>query len=231
MIDFADPARDYVDALMGSVSNELDQMLNDEMEEDVNTPPKKQFFQKYDFKWTPTQQAYLTVIKASANQLVADILSDAVIALDDLYLQARVVQKHSNGIPKKDSEGKLLWETDAYGKPKEDWKSVTNADLEKTLIKLHEIKLDVTLRVSDLYLEAVFAKYSFKDEWNEKYSSILEGTINEKTAAADRASRAEKYKAFSRYWLWYKASELQRDIASTTVMLGNIRSWRNWSKE
>lgn len=229
-IQYSDPSRENVSQLMDDVADALEVELESEEIEEMNLSPRKRFFERFDYSWSPTEKAYLTVIKAAADEMVASILTGPILALNDLYAQARVVKLTGSGRPMKDLDGNPVWETDELGRPIEDWSSVTNENIEQTIIKFYTIKLDVTNRVSDLYLEAVFARYMLKDGWNERYSNIIEGTVNEKTAAADRAVRREKYKAFSRYWLWFKANELQKDINATVYNLEKIRSNRNWSK-
>jgi hypothetical protein len=229
-IKYDDLAVDSVKELIDAMDMELDNSPEPDEADEFTSPMKNQIFrEKFNYSWTQEEKSYLSVIKIAAENVIIDIFKDAFNAIDDLYQQARIIKKTAGGRPEKDNQGRYVWETDRYGNYIEDWKSVSNDDLENSILKLYQAKADISDRVSTLYLEAVYAKYSYKEGFTDKYDRIIAGTVGDKTAAAEKAARKEKYKAFSRYWLWYKAEQLKREIDGKIKILTDIRGWRNWA--
>lgn len=229
-IKYDDLAVDSVKDLIDAMDQELDNNPEPDEADEFNSPMKNQIFrEKFNYSWTQEEKSYLSVIKLASENVIIDVFKDAIGAIDDLYKQARVVVKSSTGKPLKDERGGFVWEKDRYGRYIEDWKSVSTGDLENAILRLHQVKHDISDRVSTLYLEAVYAKYSYKEGFTDKYDKIIAGTVGDKTAAAEKAARREKYKAFSRYWLWYKSEQLKREVESNIRILTDIRGWRNWA--
>lgn len=186
----------------------------------------KQLYQKIRYEWRPEDENSIAQLRAAANAVIMDTFRDVSRILDNFYESFRVAKKNSMDLPILDSNGRWVWEKDELGNYKEDFSQLNGQDIEKALFDLQREKIEFAQTISELFLEAVFAHYSFKDEFSEHYESLLEGTVGDRTAIANRKSRESKYFAFFRYYLWQRASAFEKEISELMRLLERIRQWR-----
>jgi hypothetical protein len=223
---FEDLAADRVKEIQDAIYKELsdESQTSEEAQELLNL--YSQLYQKIRYEWRPEDQNSLAQLRAAATTVIASAFSDVGNILDNFYESFRVIKKNTLGFPILDDENRWMWEIDELGKYKEDFSQLNGQDIEKAIFDLQRTKMKFSQSVSELFLEAVFAHYSFKDEFNERYEAMLEGTVGDRTARANRDTRESKYFAFFRYYLWQRAVTFEKEVAELMRILERIRQWR-----
>jgi hypothetical protein len=224
------------DDTLGDLAAQKIQQLQDEaldsLQQDNSIEPEdlntlyRSLYKKIEFQWRPEDQNSLVQIREAARTVIAHAFFSSAEALDRFYESFRVPLTNDHGVVKKDAEGRILWRTNAQGKPLEDFSLISGQDIEQVLLDLQREKLSLSQSISSLFDEALFAKYAFDDEWHEKYEAMIEGTHPMRTARANRDARAAKYKAFVHFCLWHRANELVKEMGYLMRLLEKVREWR-----
>lgn len=183
-------------------------------------------FSKIRFSWKPEDRAILERIRMSADAMFEEAFTAAIEALDWFYLQLRVPKTDNNGANLRDAEGRIVWETDDFGRPIESWKQMTGDDIEKTLVDLERIRLVVAPQVNQLFLEALMARHIAQDTHDESWLSMFEGTVQDKTSKANRESRVDRYHAYFRFYTYSVAKTFLDEITQFQRTLENVRRWQ-----
>lgn len=156
-------------------------------------------------------------IESAVDGLLDGLFSEADSALEALYRSVRVVEGY-------DEDGMPIWRRDDEGAYVEDWSLVDGMDLERTIMALQRVIIAATEEVGKLYMRALFAQHVKDDEYWDAYRSVIDGTINDRTAAAYRATKDSRYYYFYVYWLWKRASDLLEAYKNTKKDLEFMRS-------
>jgi len=179
---------------------------------------KKGIFEKIEFRWRKDDEKIIEQIQAAVDQLFGRLFSDAIATMDDFYNAMKVPIDVSGGI--------VEFKKDSRGRDVEDWSQLTGQDIEKTILDITRIKLELAPRLNDLLLEAVFAKHVADDKAHDGYSELLEGTVKDREAHASRFARQDKYQAYFRYYLYSHAEVFMRELNNFSRVLERIRFWR-----
>jgi hypothetical protein len=127
----------------------------------------------------------------------------------------------------RDRANRIVWQKDSRtGKEIEKWDQMTGQDIERALMDLNRIKLNLSSQVNELLLEAVFAKNIAEEAFQEAYSELVEETIPGRNAYASRKTSPDKFHAFFRYYLWSSAKVFLDEITHFCYVLERIRQWR-----
>lgn len=197
-------------------------------EEPVMLATAKSMFDKIVFRWRADEKSQLDRIRASADTVMAHMFDDAKAVIDDFYAELRVPEQNpETGMVQRDREGRVVWQTDQYGKPIERWSQLTGQDVERCLVDLARIKTSVASQVHELLMEAVFAKHLQDDQYQDAYAELVEETIPGRNAYAARKTRQDKYHAFFRYYLWSTANTLLAEITNFSRVLERVGYWRS----
>ena len=115
---------------------------------------------------------------------------DMTVIIDNFYTEMKTPEINPDtGMSVKDGGGRLVFQKDSNGKDIEDWSQLTGQDIEKALLDIERLKLDLTQRVNHLLNEAVFAKHIADDSHQDAYAELVEGTVGDRNAHASRKSR------------------------------------------
>lgn len=190
-----------------------------------NTKLGTDLFTKLKPDWQPEDKNALIQIRAASNANIAAIFSGAMETLDTFYNTVRVPQLSSSGKPLTDDKGRVVWEKDEHGRTKTDWSKLEGYDLETALLDLSEVKIFAGQQVHQLYQEAIFAKYAYEDAHFEAYESVVEGTVGDRNAAANRKTQDFKYNAWMRYYLWDLSKAFMDEVEGIVKLLTNMRFW------
>lgn len=186
----------------------------------------QQLYQKIRYDWRSEDKNALSQLRAAADKVLGYTFRDVVRILDNFYETFRVPELNSAGLPILDDKKRWVWKKNELGQYIEDFSQVNGQDIEKALFDLQRTKVEISQATSQLYLEAVFAHYVMKDEYHDKYESLLEGTVGDRTARANRETKESKYFSFFRYYLWQRASTFEKEITELMRLLERIRQWR-----
>ena len=68
------------------------------------------------------------------------------------------------------------------------------------------------------------------DLHDDVYWATVDGTINDRTARANRDTRTDRYHAFFRYCLWQTAKDFYDEIGRFMSYLEKIRTWKSFER-
>lgn len=187
---------------------------------------RQSVFARMHFSWRSSDKKILEQIRAAADAVVGDLFADTTAALDEFYASIRVPDTKIVGgqtVVNTDSRGRVLWKKDSRDREIEDWsRLLTGQDIEKCLLDLARVRLDLAPRVNELLLEAVYAKHIATDATHDAYSELVEGTIPDRHAHASRQDRQDRYAAYFRFYLWSQADVLSKELANLCRVLDRI---------
>jgi hypothetical protein len=196
-------------------------------QEPVMAVSAKSMFDKITFRWRADEKSQLDRIRASADAVMGHMFADAKAAIDSFYAELRVADTDPDtGMALKDRQGRIVWQTDDRGQPIERWGQMTGQDIQKCLLDLSRVKLDVASKVHELLMEALFAKHIHDDQYQDAYAELVEETIPGRQAYAARRTRVDKYHAFFRYYLWSTSDVLLKEITNFCRVLDRVGYWR-----
>lgn len=180
---------------------------------------------KFRFVWKPEDRAALERIRVSAEGVVEDGFTEVAETLDEFYMQLRVPEQR-NGQVLFEADGRPKWKTDDSGRIIEDWSQLTGQDVEQTLAQLAKLRFSLAPKVNSLMLEALMARSSAQDSYDDEWGSLMDGTQGDRTARSNRASRQDKYHAYFRFYIYSVAKILLDETQAFTKLLENIRYWQ-----
>lgn len=214
--------REHVEQVMASGEPFVDN--EDPMVREV----RRSLFAKIEFRWRASDEKILDQIRAGVDTLFAHMYADMKRIVDRFYSEMRVPEINpETGFVQMDGQGRVVWQKDPQGDGYlEDWGQLTGQDIEKALLDITRLKLDLAPRVNALLNEAVFAKHIADDTYQDAYTKQLEGTVADRNAYASQVSRQDKYQAFYRYYLWSNADAFMREMNNFTRVLERVRYWR-----
>lgn len=214
--EFTDLAADVVRRIQDEVARELAEGVAPTIEEaPEEVHPQLAIFKKIEFSWREEDKNAIRQLRAAAEAVFVDLFSDSVAALDLFYSSIRVFDPNRPGHHQKT-------ETGAYV---EDWSQLSGQDLIKAIFDLQREKVFISQKLSNLFLEASFAKQISTDVYYEAYRKLMEGTVGDRTAYANQQSKVDRYAAFFRYWIWHSASAFQKEIDGTVRVLEKMADW------
>jgi hypothetical protein len=178
------------------------------------------------FQWRDSDKLFIEQIKAAADAAFINLFEDCIELLDRLYSTVRVPKTNEHGVVMTDGQGRYIWERDeALDKPKEDWSRITGQDIDTILGHIHELRFSLEIQVNRLLMEAIMAKHIHDDIHADAYLAVVDGTINDRTARANRAARQDKYVAFYRLWIWSESNEFMKELTNFQKLLRDMREW------
>lgn len=219
--EFTDLAADVVRRIQDEAAKELasgNVPTIEEAPEEVH--PQLALFKKIEFSWREEDKNAIAQLRAAAEAVFTSLFAGSVSALDRFYSSIRVFDPDRPGRYQKT-------ETGAYV---EDWSQLSGQDLIKAIFDLQREKVFISQQLSNLFLEASFAKQVSTDVYYEAYRKLMEGTVGDRTAYANQQSKVDRYAAFFRYWIWHSASAFQKEIDGTMRVLEKMAEWSTRSK-
>lgn len=185
---------------------------------------------KFRFVWKPEDRAALERIRVSAEGVVEDGFTEVAETLDEFYMQLRVPEQR-NGQVLLEADGRPKWKTDDNGRIIEDWSQLTGQDVEQTLAQLAKLRFSLAPKVNSLMLEALMARNSAQDSYDDEWGSLMDGTQGDRTARSNRASRQDKYHAYFKFYIYSTCKVLLDEVNHFDKLLTNIRYWQTRSQQ
>jgi hypothetical protein len=198
---------------------------------DENLSAYKVLTQKVRYNWRPEDRHAIGQLRAVAERLIEQFFSKTFSIIDELYDSFRKVELNQYDLPKYDHHGRHIYQKDENDNPIEDFSLLTGQDIEKALMDLQQERFVTSQYVAELLLEANFAHFSYKDEFWEKYESLLDGTNPLREAKANRDTKQAKYHSYFRYYVWYRVNEFSKELENLMRILEKIRGWRTWDQK
>lgn len=221
-------------SLAEKMADDLTPVLEEEPDEAgaLRAKERAEVFEKINFKWREDDKRVITKVRLAAEQKFADIFSDAVAVIDDFYAALRVPEiNHQTGMVLTTADGRPVWKRNPAGRLIENWDQLTGQDIEKALMDLQRLKLEIAPEVNWLLNEALYAKHIAQDAFDESWGTVMQGTQGDRHAKANRVSRADRYHAFFRYVLWVQGDVFLKEINTFCARLRDVRYWRIQDQE
>jgi hypothetical protein len=147
------------------------------------------------------------LVKRSVDEYVVQEFSQAYAIIHALLNKTRLPETDEYGNAVVGENGEVVWKRHPDGSVIEDWSKVDAMDMDKLVLNASVYAFFAGQRSIDLYAEAVFAKLSAEDAFDDKFAGIMSGTISDKTSSANRKVRQERYFAFYRSYLYKRVKE------------------------
>lgn len=224
MTNFVDNAADVMARVRKQQEVELSDKPDQNPAPETFTESSNRLLRKLKPEWGKADRNALAQVRAAANAQIQDTFGAAMEALDGLYRSVRVPKLNPMGRPMTEA-GRVIWETDEHSRPVTDWSRLDGSDIETCLLTLVEVKLVASQRVTQLKQEALLAKYTFDDSHFSAYESVVEGTVGDRNAVANRKTIDEKYNYWLRYYLYDMANAFLEELKSVERLLTNLRYW------
>ena len=190
------------------------QTLNQAEIVDESTPlrrdSKKNIFSKIYFQWRTEDKHTLEQCRFAASEMFKEQFSDSIMVLDRFYKALNISREDGKPVASKTN-----------------WKDISPEEIEQALFELQCLRLTTTPQINELMLEAVYAKNTEQDMYDDAWVAIVDGTQGDRQAYARRKSREDKYHAFFRYYLYSTADTFNRELTAFMYLLKDIRSWHS----
>lgn len=178
---------------------ELDNVFEPEAFSETVATPKVE--PKLDIDWSEDERDAVEFIKAKINERVFKDYSEAFALENQLLQKVRTLAPPMPG-------HQPTWAVNPDGSYIEDWSRIDTGDLERFIQAASAEAFFASQQVIDGYADAVFAKFTYDDAYDEAYAEILSGTIGDKTAKAKRKTLRERWIALYRALYYKKAKEV-----------------------
>ncbi len=214
--EFTDLAADVVRRIQEEAAKDLSRGFMPVIEnapEEVH--PQLSLYRKIEFSWKQEDKHAIAQLRAAAEVVFEDLFTGSVNALDRFYSSIRVEDPDRPGRFQKTDTGAYV----------EDWSQLSGHDIVKAIFDLQREKVYISRKLSDLFLEASFAKQVSTDVYYEAYRKLMEGTVGDRTAYANQQSKVDRYAAFFRYWIWHSASVFQKAVDDNIKILEKMADW------
>jgi|SRR3954470_17163226 hypothetical protein len=189
-------------------------------------PMSEDLFTKIQLRFKDHDQAALDQIRAAARTAINETFAGLLSAIDEFYMSFRKAKTNDYGVIVLDNRNRVVFATDEQGRYVDDFSCLSGQDVEIALLKIHRDKVDAVAKVKELFQEALFAKHIYDDAWHERYEALLEGTIKDREARADRDTKQFKYHAYFTYFVYCLADGMFDEIKDLARILERIRQWR-----
>lgn len=218
-----------VDELNGPLEDLLPQSPTDA--DELEAEQRKSIFEKIRFTWRATDQAILVRIQGAVDEEFANNFRDAIDVFQRFYGAMHIPDTNPvTGMALVDRLGRQVYKRDEDGRFVEDYSQLTGQDFEEAILGLQRLRLDVAPRISQLLQDAVYGKMTAGDLHDDVYWATVDGTINDRTARANRDTRTDRYHAFFRYCLWQTAKDFYDEIGRFMSYLEKIRTWKSFER-
>lgn len=196
--------------------------LNEPLPQDELAAERTSIFTKIRFAWGPQDKAILDRIRAAADAVFIELFADIITAIDQFYASMRVPEVNEHGIVRIGPDGRTVWKLDERGRPIEDISQLTGQDVDKAILDLQRLLLEVAPQVDLLMREAVYAHHAARDAHDDAWFGVVEGTQGDRTARSNRESRIERYHAYFRMCLHSSADSFLKEVNAFLKRLDNI---------
>lgn len=159
-------------------------------------------FSKIRFSWRTEDRLVLEQIKGAAQAVFDEQFSDAITLLDDFSSKVRGPDGREN------------------------WDKLTGDEIEAMLFSLAGIRFAIMPQINELLLDAIYAKHIADDAYSDAWGQVIDGTQGDKSAAAGRNSREDKYHSFFRFYIYSVADTFVKELDKFTRLLERVRDWQ-----
>jgi hypothetical protein len=172
---------------------------------DVRTPG----FSRMRIVWRSEDRPIISSAKDAVEQALLRQFEDAYLVMNQVLELVRTPEiDPATEQPLRDNFGFVIWKRTPSGSFEEDWSRLTNRAKQALLFTITTRIFDWKQRAADAWGEAMFAKAQWEERHAIAYDAPMQGTIEDRTAAAAIDAREERYFAIFTTWYSRKADAL-----------------------
>jgi hypothetical protein len=204
-------------------SVDIGEIVDASVGEDVGFQGAGAVLPKLKMTFDKDEQETIDTIKFVVEQQVVSEFQPAFMLIKKFINRTRIPQLDGMGNEVMDETGKVQWQRNSDGSIIEDWSKVGAMEMDSLVLNASTFSFFGGQKSIDLYAEAVFAKYMAEDAFDDKFAKILQGTISDKTTAANRNVRMERYFAFYKAYQYKRVKEVLDRLDSLVRRVEQVR--------
>lgn len=195
-------------------SEELGEHVAVELPEERRRRFRSPGFSRARIGWgNPDEAMVMARVQVTVQRRLLELFADAYEVINAIYDVVRTPEVDpATGETRRDEYGFVVWRTNAGGGYDEDFTRLTRAQREHFMFLLTTRLFDWEQRAADVWGEAMYAKAVWEERFAIDYDAPMEGTIDDRRAAANKSAADERY--FAVYMSLYsrKADALVRSM-------------------
>jgi hypothetical protein len=198
----------------------LEEMVQTLPEDDPRSAMSSLGFTRMKLDFTRDERVQMDRIKAIVDGIITRRFMDAHALMNDLFDTVRTHEVNPDtGEMMRDGFGLPVWVRTATGAPEEDWSRLTRKQREDFLFRITTQIYRWEQEKADLWGEAMYAKAMWTEEFSIEYDRSMSGTIEDRTAAANRRAAEAKYFAIFSGQISKKADGIVRSMRDLSKVL------------
>lgn len=200
------------------VAKELTEPLKVELPEEKAKATQKDLrtpgFARMRIVWRSEDRPIIDRAKASVEDALTRTFEDAYLVMNQILELIRTPEINpATEQPRRDNFGFIIWKRTPSGSYEEDWTRLTIRAKESLLFTITTRLFEWEQRAADVWGEAMFAKAQWEERHAIAYDASMHGTIEDRTAYANRDAREERYFAIFTTLYSRKADALVRTMS------------------
>jgi hypothetical protein len=191
-------------------AKELTKLVEEEKESPVSLT---RAFQRLRTDWTSKDADVIASIKSIVEQKLFNDFTDAyriIYKLDDIVRKKEF--DPNTGEIKVDRNGLAVWAKTPDGAYIEDWSLITHKHRSDLIHQITTRMFDWEQRAADAWGEALFAKANWEEAFATAYDTTPSGTVEARTAHANRVVADNRYLAVFKSYYSKKAEALVNSL-------------------
>jgi len=170
-------------------------------------------FSRMRIDWTKEDVMQMTALRIAVDQKLQEDFAGAYAVMFDLYVLVREQEvDEKTGEFRKDINGLPVWKRTRSGAPIEDWTRLTSREKENFLFRITTQVFEWSQYSANLWAESMFAKAEWTEAHAIGYTEGIGGTVDDRTAHANRKSAEERYFAVYMAAISRKAEAIVRSM-------------------
>ena len=155
---------------------------------------------RLSIEWGEDDREAIEFIKSKIEEGIRHEYAQVFAEEEHLLAKVRIPYPPGSGVPG--------WQRNPDGSYIEDWGRLSLRDMEQFIQAASSEAFFSSQRVVNAYAEAVFAKFTYDDAYDDAYSRQLSGTVGDKTARAKRRTQKERWLALFKSLYYKRAQEV-----------------------
>lgn len=182
-------------------------------------------FSRVRIEWKPEDSSALTKIHEAVERAVQVEFAEAFLVLNQLYDVVRIPVL-ADGEPVKDQRGWVVWRTDQYGYPVEDWSLLTYSMRDDFLFRISTRLFSWEQKAAEIWGDAMFSKAIWEQQFAEQFYEPVAGTVADREAYGRQHSMEERYFAIFQSMLSRRADAVVRSMNLLCQRLKDSITWK-----
>lgn len=203
-------------------SEELTEEIKVEMPEERARKFRTPGFHRMRFAWNDEERPVIAAARVACDSAIVHAFPDAFVMLDEIYSIIRKPVVDANGEIVRDAHGQRMWQRSEDGYYIEDFTEMTRKQKEDFLGRI-TVNLFRWEQVRDqLWSEAMFAKAQFEERFAIAYDEPMRGTIDDRSAKANKDAADERYFAIYLTTLSRRGESVVRALERLSMRLKDV---------